>query len=107
MENNLFVAHAVPISTADSHGPPPPAFASSPLVDISSAGDGYSGPPKISISEITEIESPTSTGNFKNSATHVDPGATTRKVGSHVERQSSEMSYYADDEDGNRKKYNR
>lgn len=23
----------------------------------------------------------------------------------HVERQNSEMSYYADDEDGNRKKY--
>ncbi|KAM7265938.1 hypothetical protein ACFE04_003621 [Oxalis oulophora] len=107
MEKNLFGAHAVPISTADSHGPPPPAFASSPLVDISSAVDGYSGPPKISVSEITEIESPTSTGNFKNSATPVGPGATTRKVGSHVERQSSEMSYYADDEDGNRKKYSR
>jgi hypothetical protein len=35
------------------------------------------------------------------------PGAATRKVGVHVERQNSELSYYADDEDGNHKKYSR
>lgn len=34
-------------------------------------------------------------------------GATTRKAGVHVERQNSEISYFADDEDGNRKKYSR
>lgn len=35
------------------------------------------------------------------------PGATTRKSAIQVERQNSEISYYADDEDGNRKKYTR
>lgn len=34
-------------------------------------------------------------------------GATTRKGTIHVERQNSEISYFADDEDGNRKKYSR
>ena len=36
------------------------------------------------------------------------PGATTRKSGLYVERQNSEISYYADDdEDGTHKKYTR
>jgi hypothetical protein len=35
------------------------------------------------------------------------PVATTRKVGVQVERQNSELSYFADDEDGNHKKYSR
>lgn len=35
------------------------------------------------------------------------PRATTRKGAPPVERQYSEISYYADDEDGNRKKYTR
>lgn len=35
------------------------------------------------------------------------PVATTRKGTVHVDRQNSEISYYADDEDGNRKKYSR
>lgn len=34
-------------------------------------------------------------------------GATTRKGTIHVDRQNSEISYFADDEDGNRKKYTR
>ena len=37
----------------------------------------------------------------------LQPGATTRKGAFHVERQNSEISYYADDEDGNRKKYSK
>jgi hypothetical protein len=35
----------------------------------------------------------------------IQPGATTRKGVFQVERQNSEISYYADDEDGNRNKY--
>lgn len=35
------------------------------------------------------------------------PGATARKSAFPIERQNSEISYYADDEDGNRKKYSR
>lgn len=35
------------------------------------------------------------------------PGATTRKSAMQVDRQNSEVPYYADDEDANRKKYSR
>lgn len=35
------------------------------------------------------------------------PSAMTRKSALQFERQSSEVSYYADDEDGNQKKYSR
>ncbi|KAJ6409481.1 hypothetical protein OIU84_009056 [Salix udensis] len=65
------------------------------------------GPSKISVSDIIEIDSPGSVPNYmKNSSTGI-PVATTRKVGAQVERQNSELSYFADDEDGNRKKYSR
>ena len=37
----------------------------------------------------------------------IQPGATTRKGAHHVDRQNSEISYYADDEDGKHKKYTR
>lgn len=37
----------------------------------------------------------------------MQPGATTRKGAFQVDRQNSDMSYYADDEDGNKKKYSR
>ena len=37
----------------------------------------------------------------------MQPGATTRKGAYYVERQNSEISYYADDEDGTHKKYTR
>lgn len=33
------------------------------------------------------------------------PGATTRKSMMQADKQNSEVSYYADDEDGNQKKY--
>lgn len=35
------------------------------------------------------------------------PGATTRKSAVQADRQNSEVPYYADDEDANRKKYSR
>lgn len=37
----------------------------------------------------------------------VQPGATTRKSVMQVDRQNSEVPYYADEEDANRKKYSR
>ena len=37
----------------------------------------------------------------------LQPGATTRKGAYNADRQNSETSYYADDEDGNTKKYSR
>lgn len=37
----------------------------------------------------------------------LQPSATTRKGTVQVERPNSEASYYADDEDGNKKKYTR
>jgi len=63
--------------------------------------------------EIVEIEgsSPVSTqfsvqdSNFIRSPSPHGPGAMTRKGANTVDRQNSEISYYADDEDGNRKKY--
>ncbi|XP_050212020.1 uncharacterized protein LOC126662168 [Mercurialis annua] len=110
LEKNLFGNHPVSLPA------PPPAFASDPLVSISSSpsmtnneisiADGK-GLPKISVTDIVEIESPSSAGNYLKSSSPVGPGATTRKGGIHADMQNSESVYYADDEDGNRKKYNR
>lgn len=116
LEKNLFGNHPVSLLV------PPPAFASDPLVDISSSSslkqdeinisEGYLSaagkePPKISVSDIVEIDSPSSAGNYLKNSSPGAPGATTRKGGITVDRQNSEISYYADDEDGNRKKYSR
>ncbi|CAN6459031.1 unnamed protein product [Victoria cruziana] len=115
---------------------PPPAFSSGPLVGISpdvkdiglissnlkeeGLSGGYpldSGTARLSVEDIIEINGPTSMGNqftssqesrFSKSLSPVGPGATTRKsTGYTVDRQNSEVSYYADDEDGTRKKYSR
>ncbi|OIW06885.1 hypothetical protein TanjilG_19534, partial [Lupinus angustifolius] len=96
MEKNIFGNHPVSLSVTESRGPPP-AFASDPLIGRENHGnsdsvDGYSPatgsePSKLSVTDIME------------------PGATTRKGPVYVERQNSEISYYADDEDTNRKKY--
>ncbi|WCJ17943.1 RING/U-box superfamily protein [Euphorbia peplus] len=111
LEKNLFGNHPVSLPA------PPPAFASDPLVSISSSPkegvsvpDGYAsgtGQLKISVPDIIEVDSPSSAANFLKTSSPPAPIATTRKSGVHVERQNSEMSYYADDEDGNRKKYSR
>ncbi|MFQ6667484.1 hypothetical protein Gotur_033481, partial [Gossypium turneri] len=113
MEKNLFGNH------------PPPAFASDPLVNVNSTGqrdrdgnslpsvaidEGYStvaGPSKLSVTEIMEIDGPSSAENYIKASSPVAPVATTRKSTVHADRQNSEISYYADDEDGNRKKYSR
>lgn len=104
MEKNIFGNH--PVSSSMESRSPPPAFASDPLISRESHrnSDSVDGsePPKVS--DIVEIDGANSAGFMKNSSP-VGPVATTRKGSVHVERQNSEMSYYADDEDGNRKKY--
>ncbi|KAK4424261.1 hypothetical protein Salat_1619500 [Sesamum alatum] len=121
LEKNLFGNHPVPLHGTESRSPPP-AFASEPLIQASAAGGGeHNGgnyaastarPVDLGIVEIDEPSSATSSlpnhdSNFMKSASPAGPGATTRKSAVQVERQNSEVSYYADDEDGNRKKYSR
>lgn len=129
LEKNLFGNHPVSLTKVESRGPPPPAFASDPLVNVSSSGvreydlsstsgakdaptinEGYAisngGPSEHTTTEIMEIDGPSSAGSYMKSSSPA-PIATTRKTISTVERQNSEISYYADDEDGNRKKYTR
>lgn len=134
MEKNLFGNHPVSLPAVESRSPPP-AFASDPLMHVSATSsspsiakdetnftDGYSsangtGPSKLSVSDIVEIDGPSLAGNaqisnhetnFMKSTSPSGPGATTRKSGLYVERQNSEISYYADDdEDGTHKKYTR
>ncbi|KAL5561365.1 hypothetical protein UlMin_031112 [Ulmus minor] len=129
LEKNLFGNHPVSLSVTEPRGPPP-AFASDPLItsmegresnassssvivkNETNLSEGYSvtngaGPSKLTVTDIVEIEGPNSVGNFMKSSSPVGPGATTRKGAIHVERQNSEISYYADDEDANRKKYSR
>ncbi|XP_022745234.1 uncharacterized protein LOC111295759 isoform X3 [Durio zibethinus] len=121
MEKNLFGNHPVSVPTIEPRGPPP-AFASDPLINVSSTGgreydgnsspsvakDGHSavgGSSKLTVTEIMEIDGPSSA--YTKTSSPVAPVATTRKSTVHVDRQNSEISYYADDEDGNRKKYSR
>ncbi|PIN10193.1 putative E3 ubiquitin ligase [Handroanthus impetiginosus] len=116
MEKNLFGNH--PVSFATESRIPPPAFASEPLVhasiekDAASIATGSARPASLDIVEVDGPSSATSSlpnheNNFMKSTSPVGPGATTRKSALQVERQNSEVSYYADDEDGNRKKYSR
>nr|DAD41484.1 TPA_asm: hypothetical protein HUJ06_015807 [Nelumbo nucifera] len=83
--------------------------------------EGYSpmtgiGSSKLSATDIVEIDGPSLVGNqfisdhepnFMKCTSPSGPGATTRKGAYHVDNQSSETQYYADDEDGTRKKYTR
>ncbi|XP_010530705.1 PREDICTED: zinc finger protein-like 1 homolog [Tarenaya hassleriana] len=124
LEKSLFGNHPVSLSTESRS--PPAALASDPLVNISSKGeysassssplregnnfaDGYLAGngeySKPTVSEIVEIDVPASGSYMKSSS----PGAVAaaRKGIPAADRQNSEMSYYADDEDGNRKKYSR
>ncbi|PNY01267.1 zinc finger protein 1-like, partial [Trifolium pratense] len=107
MEKNIFGNHPVSLSVTESRSPPP-AFSSDPLISRENLGNSQSvdGPElsRISVTDIVEIDGANSGGNFMNSSP-VAPGATTRKGSVHVDRQNSEISYYADDEDAKRKKY--
>jgi hypothetical protein len=93
MEKNLFGNHPVSLAATESRGPPS-AFATDPLVTISSNGgrennasmvplvvqdeinvtEGYTaaagaGSSKLAVTDILEINSPTTAGNFiKNSS---------------------------------------
>ncbi|PPS18097.1 hypothetical protein GOBAR_AA02468 [Gossypium barbadense] len=111
MEKNLFGNHPVSLNTPEPCGPPPAIMRYNGNSSASVAKDeGYSavGPPKLSVSEIMEIDSPSSAGNYMKTSSPVAPIATTRKGTVHADRQNSEISYYiTDDEDGNRKKYSR
>ncbi|KAG1342075.1 putative zinc finger protein-like 1 [Cocos nucifera] len=136
LEKNVFGNHLVSLPAAESRVPPP-AFASDPLMHVSGVEDRdkssensftkeakYSdevgsaagtGSTKLSESEIVEIDGsslgnqfkPDQEPNFIKSVSPKGPGATTRKGAYYVERQNSEISYYADDEDGTHKKYTR
>ncbi|GMI88296.1 hypothetical protein like AT2G14835 [Hibiscus trionum] len=124
MGKNLFGNHPVSLPAAELRRPPP-AFASDPLINVTSTGgkefdgnssspvvkdEGYSaiaGPSKLTVSEIVEIDGPSSAGNYMKTSSPAAPVATTRKSTVQVDRQNSEISYYADDEDGNRRKYSR
>lgn len=76
----------------------------------SAVGVGSSEP------DIIEIDGPSSLGNhfmpgqdinLMKSVSPAAPGTTTRKSTYHVDRQSSQISYNADDDDGTHKKYSR
>ena len=80
MEKNLFGNHPVSLPAVESRSPPP-AFASDPLMHVSATSsspsiakdetnftDGYSsangtGPSKLSVSDIVEIDGPSLAGN--------------------------------------------
>lgn len=136
LEKNVFGNYLVSLPPAEPRATPP-AFTSDPLINISAPEDreksslnssdsikekiatspsGGSASLKNSEVDIVEIEGPSSLGNqfmsdqdpnFMNSKSSTTPGATTRKGSHHVDRQSSEVSYYADDEDGTHRKYTR
>ncbi|KAL6013115.1 hypothetical protein ACLOJK_003607 [Asimina triloba] len=78
--------------------------------------EGYASK-KYSSHDIVEVDGGSNSSGNQYTADHdssytktlspTGPGATTRKGAHYGERQNSEISYYADDEDGNRKKYTR
>ncbi|KAL1831662.1 hypothetical protein ACET3Z_001313 [Daucus carota] len=111
-EKKLFGNHPISFSAVDSRDTPP-AFASDPLIHVSGSGGMLSGSTKPSSIGIEEIDNssagnPSSSNNESNFLkSSSPPGATTRKSALQAERQNSELSYYADDEDANRRKYTR
>ncbi|CAL5329382.1 unnamed protein product [Camellia sinensis] len=124
LEKNLFGNHPVSLPATESRTPPP-AFASDPLMHATSTEGsssmigkdvaGYAAATGMGSNDIVEIDGPSSANpslsnqhsNFMKSASPAGPGATTRKSAFQVDPQNSETSYYADDEDGNWKKYSR
>ncbi|RID44148.1 hypothetical protein BRARA_I00963 [Brassica rapa] len=119
LEKNLFGNH--PVSRSTESRSPPPAFASDALINASSSSltqegkslpDGYSVAgngeySKSAVSEIVEIDVPASAGNYMKTSSPGFAAAAARKGVPAVDRQNSETLYYADDEDGNKKKYSR
>ncbi|KAL3621080.1 hypothetical protein CASFOL_035992 [Castilleja foliolosa] len=116
LEKNLFGNH--PVSFGTETRSPPQAFASEPLMHSSVGKDGVpsaTGLTRPASSEIVEIDDSSATSSLPNNKSNLlkgtspagRPGATTRKNAFQVERQNSEVSYYADDEDARRKKYSR
>ncbi|KAJ0591358.1 putative chromatin regulator PHD family [Helianthus annuus] len=65
--------------------------------------DAANGSAKRSSTDNVEIDVPSSINHLRSPTS----SATTRKSAPQVERQNSEVSYFADDEDANRKKYSR
>ncbi|KAF7128081.1 hypothetical protein RHSIM_Rhsim11G0153600 [Rhododendron simsii] len=110
LEKNLFGNHPVSLLAMESRTPPP-AFSSDPLIHVSAAGGSTSllGNDAGAVSsDIVEIDSPSSNHpKFTKSASPSGPATTTRKSAFQGDRQNSEISYYADDEDANQKKYTR
>ncbi|XP_039116933.1 uncharacterized protein LOC120252828 [Dioscorea cayenensis subsp. rotundata] len=148
LEKNIFGSHLVPLPDVENR-PPPPPFASDPLVSVADDRSKNNSNPYSSVSntslsssfprdekfpndmyistagtsalkipeqDIIEIDGSGSVGNqlmsdhdpsIMKSSSPVGPGATTRKGSYPVDRQNSEISYYADDEDGSHKKYSR
>lgn len=110
LEKNLFGNHPVSMAATESRGAP--SFGPDPLIhgnrennNISSSSSVAKVETNITDSSIVEIDGPSSAANYIKTSSPPGPGATTRKGAFQVERQNSEISYYADDEDGNRKKY--
>ncbi|XAR72959.1 hypothetical protein NMG60_11019776 [Bertholletia excelsa] len=117
---NFFENRVVSVPAIDSHSTPSPAFASDSLKHVPPTGDslltvrkdsaGHSASTGIDLDHIVEVDSPNLeslsnlNSNLKKSTSPTGASATTRKSASH-DRQNSDHSYYADDEDGDRKKY--
>ncbi|XP_021725362.1 zinc finger protein-like 1 homolog [Chenopodium quinoa] len=116
LEKNVFGSHPVSMTTPDRG--PPPAFSSDPLKRVSGAGgiEGIKNEATIGVGigssnattqDIVEIDGSSHEPNYVKAGSPASAGASTRKGAIHVERQNSEISYFADDEDGNKKKYSR
>lgn len=95
----MFGNHPISSPPKHSHGPPP-AFDSDPLKPKVPSGNSSSKPSSINVVEKDAPHEP----NFSKSP---NSGATTRKTTPQGEKLTSEFSYYADDEDANKKKYTR
>ncbi|KAG9148188.1 hypothetical protein Leryth_014125 [Lithospermum erythrorhizon] len=109
MEKNLFGNHPVSLQPAETRSPPP-AFSSGPLLHANGAGKELLTAAKDSSSYEaggSESASASLSNHEAGFVQSTSPGATTRKTANQVERLNSEISYYADDEDVNQKKYTR
>ncbi|XP_020100606.1 zinc finger protein-like 1 homolog isoform X1 [Ananas comosus] len=136
LEKNVFGNHVVPMPTVDTHVPPAFASdplmrvsedreinggkSFDPTKDLSTQSSSFSKEDKYLVEvnsstiridtpepEIVEIDGPSSLGSQFKSPSPMGPGATTRKGAYYADKQNSETSYYADDEDGSQKKYTR